>query len=380
MKGNGNSLNIHDRPVFGNLLFAQCWEDPAMDMEALDVGPGKTVLSVTSGGCNTLSLATLEPDRIIAVDLNPVQSALLELKIEAIRSLSHGELLAFLGVRRSSERWDLYHALRAGLCEPSLRYWDTQRASIEHGVLTSGRYERYLGVFRRLLRGIHRQSRIERLFSSRSLDEQRGFFENEWDTALWRAFFRIFFSRRVLGLGGLDPAFFTYVNGIPSFGEHFRARARHVLVDIPVSDNYFIAQICLGRYLDELAVPPYLQSNRYRALKRSVSRIEIRTGELGEVLRELPSHSIDAFNYSNIFEWVAPDVFEQMLEETHRVGKPGARLTYRNLLVQRRTPESLSDRLVAHPDLSARLLEKDRSFVYRNFEVASVRKNGCRGI
>jgi len=45
---------ILDRPVFERLLFAQCWEDPRLDAAALRVEPGQTVLSVTSGGCNTL--------------------------------------------------------------------------------------------------------------------------------------------------------------------------------------------------------------------------------------------------------------------------------------------------------------------------------------
>jgi S-adenosylmethionine-diacylglycerol 3-amino-3-carboxypropyl transferase len=367
-------LEILERPVFERLLFAQCWEDPEMDFAALAVRPGDVVLSVTSGGCNTLSLATLEPARIIAVDLNATQNFLLELKIAGARRLAHGEYLELLGVRASTERRDLYHAVRADLSPHAQAYWDTQRRALDTGLLRAGRYERYLEAFRRLLQLIEGPRTVERLFEATSLDQQRRYHEERWDSLRWRAFFRLFFSRSVLGAAGLDPRFFTFVNGVRSFGEHFRALTRHALTELPIRDNYFVAQICLGRYLDELAVPPYLRADRFDALRRTLDRIEIFTGEVGTLLRSLPDDAVDAFNYSNVFEWVPPDAFEAMLRETWRVGRPGARLCYRNLLVRRGHPGALDGLFEPHGDLAARLLQRDRSFVYSNFEVASVTK------
>ncbi len=126
-------------------------------------------------------------------------------------------------------------------------------------------------------------------------------------------------------------------------------------------------------------MPPYLAAERYDALRATLDRIEVVTGELGDVLRALPDSSVDAFNYSNVFEWVPGDTFEAMLRATHRVATPGARLCYRNLLVLRRHPPNLDRLFTPHRALAARLLDADRSFVYRNFEVASVRKNGTAG-
>jgi S-adenosylmethionine-diacylglycerol 3-amino-3-carboxypropyl transferase len=215
---------------------------------------------------------------------------------------------------------------------------------------------------------------IEAMFETESLADQRRFYDETWDSRLWRLFFRVFFSRRVLGWGGLDPQFFTYVNGVESFGEHFRRLARHAMVDLPIRDNYFIAQICLGRYRDERSVPPYLLAENYEALRRAVDRIEIVTGEIGSILQRLPADSIDCFNFSNVFEWVPTATFETMLRETHRVARPRGRLCYRNLLVRRGHPSSLDHLFKPHKDLSARLLYRDRSFVYSGFEVSSVKK------
>lgn len=41
--------------AFRGLVYAQIWEDPAVDMEALAIGPDHHVVTIASGGCNVLS-------------------------------------------------------------------------------------------------------------------------------------------------------------------------------------------------------------------------------------------------------------------------------------------------------------------------------------
>ncbi len=369
-KSDGNS--IHRRSVFERILFAQCWEDSEMDRQALHLESGDVALVVTSGGCTALNLALERPDRIIAVDMNSAQTSLLELKIAGARALDHKEYLELLGVRPSRRRRELYRACRVHLSPDTSPFWDANEKLIQGNLLRSGRYEQYLGACRKLLLVIQGPRRIQRLFELESAEDRRRFYREEWDGVRWRLFFRTFFSRRILGRFGLDPAFFTYVDGVTSFGEHFRRLAEHVIVDLPARDNYFLAQICLGRYLDERAVPPYLRADNFDRLQRSVACIEPRTAELESMLQSLPGGSVDAFGLSNVFEWVSPDVFERILGEIHRVGSPGARICYRNLLVRRTHPASRDGQFRPDRDLAARLLFQDRSFVYSNFEVATV--------
>ena len=98
--------------------------------------------------------------------------------------------------------------------------------------------------------------------------------------------------------------------------------------------------------------------------------------ELGSFLTRMPEDSIDAFAYSNIFEWMPSDIFEECLRQTHRVARPDARLCYRNLLVRRQTPPALSSLFRTETALAGRLLAEDRSWVYSNFEVATAMKPG----
>ncbi len=67
---------------FSHIRYAQCWEDADVLLEALDVQPGDTCLSIASGGDNTLALLTRQPGRVVALDLNPAQLACLRLHLQ----------------------------------------------------------------------------------------------------------------------------------------------------------------------------------------------------------------------------------------------------------------------------------------------------------
>lgn len=72
-----------------SLIYNACWEDPAVDRAALALGPGDTVLVITSAGCNALDYALAGAGRVHAVDANPRQTALLQLKLAAVAALNH---------------------------------------------------------------------------------------------------------------------------------------------------------------------------------------------------------------------------------------------------------------------------------------------------
>ncbi|RYD22303.1 MAG: DUF3419 family protein, partial [Lysobacteraceae bacterium] len=51
--------------AFRGLVYAQIWEDPAVDMEALAIQPDSHVVTIASGGCNVLSYLTANPRAIV---------------------------------------------------------------------------------------------------------------------------------------------------------------------------------------------------------------------------------------------------------------------------------------------------------------------------
>ncbi|MFV2082520.1 MAG: DUF3419 family protein, partial [bacterium] len=55
------------------IRYAQCWEDPGVLCEALQVTEGDDVVSIASGGDNTFALLLQNPRSITAVDRNAAQ-------------------------------------------------------------------------------------------------------------------------------------------------------------------------------------------------------------------------------------------------------------------------------------------------------------------
>jgi len=106
---------IRERTRFDQIRYSQCWEDPRLLIEALEIRPVDDVLSVTSAGCNTLALLLEGPRSIVAIDFNPVQNHVLQLKVAAVKALEYPEFLRFLGVRESTGRLDYYQRVRRHL-------------------------------------------------------------------------------------------------------------------------------------------------------------------------------------------------------------------------------------------------------------------------
>nr|POE89764.1 hypothetical protein CFP56_20233 [Quercus suber] len=78
-------------------IYAFTWEDSRMDARLLKITGDDVILAITSAGDNILSYALERPKRIHAVDLNPAQNHLLELKIAAFRSLEYADMWKIFG-------------------------------------------------------------------------------------------------------------------------------------------------------------------------------------------------------------------------------------------------------------------------------------------
>jgi S-adenosylmethionine-diacylglycerol 3-amino-3-carboxypropyl transferase len=242
-----------------NLLFGMSWEDPSSDRRALAIEQGNTVTTISSGGCNTLTLLLDNPAKIYAVDINAAQSYLLELKIAAVRRLEHEELLAFLGLAPSESRLGFFERLAGDLTAEALAYWTSKTDALQQGVVRTGRYESFIGKFISFLGVVQGKCRIENFFRCASIEEQRAYFEKVWNTFQWRLLFKLAFNKRMLAKRGLTADYFKFDDGSSSFAESFFRRSRHAMCEIPIATNYFLAQYLRGRYWSGDAVPDYLR-------------------------------------------------------------------------------------------------------------------------
>ncbi len=372
-----------------SLRYGQCWEDADLLLEALQPLEGRTVLSIASGGDNSLALLAEGPARLIVLDHNPAQIALLELKLAAITCLAHPELLELLGAwppeqgspeQRSPEllpaeriqrRLELYRRCRPLLSPSAAAFWDARPALIGGGLLRAGRFERYLESFRRWLLPLVRGPGAWRpLLEGVAPEERAAWYARRWDGRRWRLLFHLFFSRRALGHLGTDPSQVRYGRG--SQAALLLERLRHVLVELDPRDNPYLHWLLQGSFPRPGPLPRALQPPQVARIRRFRHRLTLHPLSLAAYLaREEPAAGwIERFNLSNVFEYQSEEATTELLAGLHRIAAPGARLVGWNRLADR-------DGRLAPPHTwcfdgprAEQLHRRDRVFFYRRMVVA----------
>jgi S-adenosylmethionine-diacylglycerol 3-amino-3-carboxypropyl transferase len=112
--------------VFSGLVYPQIWEDPELDLRALQLEPGAKIVAIASGGCNILSYLVADPAEIVAVDLNQAHVALTKLKLAGARFLpSHGAFFRLFGEARDPANTATYERYLRGRLDGQARsYWE----------------------------------------------------------------------------------------------------------------------------------------------------------------------------------------------------------------------------------------------------------------
>ncbi len=368
-----SDLQLKASKVFGDVLYAQCWEDPQIDRTAFEISNRDTVFTITSGGCNALTFLIDNPQKIIALDLNPAQNHLLRLKIAAFKALDYEDMLAFLGVIPCNTRIGMYQIVSRNLEAESRDFWDHHLRHIEDGIIHCGRFEKYMRLLRRGVKILLGRHVIDRLFLTYDTEAQRTFYARQWDNWRWRLFTGMFLNRWVM-TALFDKAFFAQLTDAFSFSAHFHKVAERGITKFPVRENPFLSYMMRGSYSDPKHLPVYLQREHFETIRERLERITLISGDCAEYFARVPDNAISKFNFTNIFEWMPVKEVEALLRETIRVARDGAVLTYRNLLVDRSRPITLAQSIHPDPTLSHDLHAEDRSFIYKTYVVERIHK------
>jgi len=345
------------------IRYANCWEDADVLLQGLDVQPSDRVLSIASAGDNSFSLLAQNPEIVVAVDINPVQLNLVELKKAAFKALNYEEFLAFLGFETSSNRKELFERVSEHLSEGQKMFWSGRLEEIEGGIIYAGKFEKYFKLFRtKILRLIHTKKRINRLFEEKTAEEQIKFFNSRWNNLRWRLLFKIFFSKFVMGRFGRDPAFLKEVE-VP-VSEFIIGQAKTHLSSVYAQKNYFLHFIMKGNFGDSL--PHYARKENFDAIKRNIDKLVVFNGLAEEAFKKF--NTFTKFNLSNIFEYMNSDLFLSVANNLIENGEPNAHYAYWNLMVPRRMNE-LENTLESDEVLTQKLREIDKGFFYMGINI-----------
>lgn len=364
--------------VFRGIVFNMSWEDPEMDRRALAIGPEHSVISITSAGCNPLNFLCQEPRRLISIDSNPAQTALMELKLAAIERLDHETFFDIFAARRPGRIREVYRTrLRPRLSPRSADYWDRKLWIVARDLYGIGRN----GVFFRILRAYLKLLGLDvrkhdAFFDCRTLEEQNRWYQEHIAPRLWRKTSKLFvYSKPLMYLAGVHPNQFKLVDGRHDIYDYVRERIEYALTRVPVYDNYFLSVAVTGKFRGE-RVPPYLLEQNFERLRRNLDRVTVVNGWLGPFLDTQAPGSIDRFNLLDIFDWMSPEAFESTLRSVLRAAAPDATMIYRSGSYQLEPPASIRRYLEPRSDLARELFARDRSMTYGSFYIYGIKGGG----
>ncbi|HZP65094.1 MAG TPA: BtaA family protein [Rudaea sp.] len=322
------------------LIYNACWEDPAVDRQVLGIGESDDVLVITSAGCNVLDYALLRPRRIYAVDANPRQTALLELKLAGIRKLDFDDFFAVFGTGYHPKFRDLYtNVLRGELSEFARGWWDRH-----WNWFTSRRGSFYFhGLSGLVARGVRQYFRMrprlgaamDALVQAKDVNEQQTIYDERIAPLLWNRTVNWMISRQfVMSLLGVPYPQRKLVEaqhegGLANF---IREAVEYVFRQLPLASNYFWRVYLTGRYERECC-PEYLKEPSFLALKHGlVDRIEARTTTVTEFLHGHDGQ-ISRFVLLDHMDWMSSYYPDALVDEWNAIcarAAPGARILLRS--------------------------------------------------
>lgn len=392
----GFDQRVFDAITSRSLVYNTCWEDPAVDRLALELGPQDSVLVITSAGCNTLDYALTGPARVHAVDANPRQTALLELKLAGIRALDFEDFFLLFGDGWHPGFPELYRdLLRTQLSDFAQRYWDrngdwfcqTDPRDTFYFFGLSGMVAR---AFRAYLRARPRlREGIDAMFEARSLDVQRHLYDSRIDPLMWSKGMNWTLSRQLtMSLLGVPHPQRKEVErqhamGVAGF---IREAIEYVARHLPFWTNYFWALYLRGAYT-RTCCPEYLKKPNFLALKAGlVDRVRAHTATVTEFLRATEER-VSRFVLLDHMDWMSsyhPQALAQEWDAILARASVGARVIFRSAHAQpgyldsvrvqtggRQRP--LREVLVMHPEISEELMRHDRVHTYAGFHIADLR-------
>ncbi len=376
-----------------NLVYNTCWEDPRLDRVALDLGPDDNVMVITSAGCNALDYSLAGPNHIHAVDMNPRQNALLQLKQSAIRNLEFEDFFQMFGKGRLPGIKTIYQQqLRPELNDWSRAFWDKKIKWFDNP-RKSFYFRGTSGAIAKMVKSytdhvIRVRPHLDAILNADSVDEQKQIYEQHLQKKFWSGLMKFTMNRdTTMSMLGVPKAQRKqienqYEGGLVKF---IQDCMEAVFVKLPLKDNYFWRVYMNGEYSEDCC-PEYLKAENFQKLKDGlVDRITTHTNSVQGFL-EQHDGTISRYILLDHMDWLSDHFFPLLESEWQAIvdrAAPNARIIWRSgglrtdfidqVQVNRNGEiQPVSPMLNFHPDLAEDLHEKDRVHTYGSFYIADL--------
>ncbi|SOC40325.1 S-adenosylmethionine-diacylglycerol 3-amino-3-carboxypropyl transferase [Rhizobium subbaraonis] len=372
--------------LFSGLVYPQIWEDPAIDIEAMELAPGHRLVTIGSGGCNMLAYLACRPERIDVVDLNPHHIALNRLKLAAFRHMpSHADVVRFLGGDNMGSNREAYQLFLEPRLDAQTRdYWNGRDLTARRRIDVFNRNIYRTGLLGRFILLGHIVARLHGLdprdfVKCGSMREQRQFFDTRIAPLFDRPLIRWITSRKASLYGlGIPPQQFDELASVSddnSLAPVLRQRLEKLACHFPLKDNYFAWQAFARRYPSkyEGRMPDYLLGENYAAIRDNAERVDVHHASFTELLASKSAASVDRFVLLDAQDWMNDDQLNALWTEISRTATPGARVIFRTAaeasVVEGKVSQNLLDLWHYEHERSSALGMRDRSAIYGAFHI-----------
>lgn len=346
--------------------YSEVMEDHAAIEAALAPITDQACLCVASGGDNVFQLVLAGARQVLAVDLAAEQIELSRWKLSAITQLDQTSLRRLAGLEAASaeQRW---HSLRS-LSIPQLADWEQLVAAVSaHGLLGCGKLSAFLAPLRAGLSALVGTETLERLLTHADPAQRR----QAWTQLETPAV--IEFLSQALNQHTISDAFIPASAwprmAEPRFHLHYLRVLRHLTQELDPRHNFYLQRLWLGRYVEALALPPYLTPAGQKALQARNGAIEWLHQDLGQALEHVTAASLDCLNLSNVLDWCSDEHYAAIWLAATRAAKPGARCFLRSFLIGRPLPASVARHWQLDEQRSRQAGHDDRVGYFSRYEL-----------
>lgn len=328
-------------------IYGFTWEDPREDHNILRFSENDTVLAITSAGDNILSYAALAtpPKKIHAVDLNPSQNHLLELKLAALKCLNHDQMWKLFGDGRINDFTSLLLSkLSCNMSSQAFQFWMNKgEATFDpngKGLYDTGSTRWALRLAKAIFTIFGVGKYVDLLCKCETIEQQ----EKIWNEKLKPTLLNPLVATLLVG----NPIFLWKALGVPANqAEMMGDSVFKYVVDTldPVirrslisTDNYFYYLTLQGHY-SRKNCPDYLTEKGFIRLTTPqsdglapIDRIRLHTDTLNDVFARLSQKSITIAIIMDHMDWFDPngDDAKKEIESVRNCLVPGGRVMLRS--------------------------------------------------
>jgi betaine lipid synthase len=319
---------------------------------------------ICSAGDKALAAALCGAVEVVAVDRNPAQVHLLELKLAALQGLP----------------WEAFWALFAAGRAPQARSWYDGRLRRRLPAASRGYWDRWIGVFDR---GLHEHSRlgagtrllrrtVRVLAGRRELARLRDAVDVEAQSALYRTRLAARIWNPVTRQLALRAGLLSRLNADPlqwqllvqdRFLAGLEARVDALLRRELLRENPFWHLVLTGRPCAPEHEVRIFDPAVHAALSRRAAAVVPRHASLLDVLAERRPASLDAIDVFDAPDWMSAADRSALWQHGGRVLRPGGRLLVRSVLRQPAPPDPGAGLVVDAP-ASALATRDERTSLY----------------